>query len=141
MSFCSTTLEAANRYIDQLTHNKISEFKETLVKDVQYQHCRLNGVFQSNQVKCFGVDNVMQFLTEKLFSVTSDYDVKEWSVNCEGVTASCKYSIEESKNDPDGLQGRFSMRGDTKIEFIKDASSGDLKIKAMWDATSAISVG
>ena len=140
MSSCSTTFEAANRYINQITHNEVSEFKETLVKDVQYQHCRLNGAFQTNAVVYHGVDNVMKFLTAKLFDVTSNYNVTYWSVNCEGLTASCQYSIEEDKDDPDGLQGRYCMRGNTEIKFVENESGSDLKIKGIWDATSAISL-
>lgn len=135
MSNCTETHAAAYRFFYQLTHNEPDALRNTFSSRVEYHHCRLDGLFQTDQIDYKGIENVSWFLKEKVFKVTSNFVTKEWSVKCHNLTAECDYVIELDKNEP---AGRYSVQGHVKIVFIRKPSENDLRITKIWDATTTI---
>lgn len=138
MSICTNTFDAAQRYLYQLTHNEGDAFKATLAEDVQQSHCRLNGQIQTNPTTNEKAEKVFRWYQTKLLDVTTNFEVKEWSVKCYNLTAECDYAVEEDKSDPQGLQGRYRMQGHTSLVFVRDPSNNNLLIKKIDDTTAAI---
>lgn len=137
MSTCLSTCEAMNRFLSQMIHQDKDSYKQTLADGVIQRNCRLNGVFQSGDVTYHGKDEVYQIFEKSVCLESSAFNVKKWSVECRGLTGECDFEIEQDKNIPGGLQGRYLMAGHITFVFIRDPSGSDLKIKQMLYGASA----
>lgn len=138
MGICTETIMAANRYLENQIHLNSDAFRQTLADDVVLTHCRLEGAFQKNEMTWSGKEDVFRISKERFFDVTTNFTVHKWAVSCSYLIAQCDFSVEEDKDDPQGLQGHYKMEGRVKIVFVREPSTGDLKIKEIWEAASAL---
>jgi len=132
-----TPFDAATRFLYQCRNRDSEGFAQSLNSEAVYSFERkysvppTGGIFLDPAV-------IAGVFKAKLFDITTEMDIKEWSVKCAGLTATCDYVVDEKKDDQDpaGLNGHYKMVGTMVFSFVR--TEGDLKISKIWESTQAI---
>jgi len=137
MSICTTPVAAANRYLDQLMNLKADEFQQSLDANVVQHFSRKEGPYPQEAKVRQGAKEVFDAYKIGLFDTTTNIEVAKWAVDSDGLTATCTCVIDQDKDIPNGLKGRFRFKGNCRFDFVQ-SESGDLKIKEIWDQSEVI---
>ncbi len=128
------SLESASQYFDCLMHQKQDKFKESLAKDIVVHYTALNGNIQGPVKTIKGVQFVFLAFKNNIFDRNSNYDIKQLSFECTPLAVDCKYLVENDKKTDYDIE-RIQVKGHTKLVFVRDPSTQDLKIKEIWETT------